>query len=419
MSSWPKLGYLVPRFPGQTQTAIWCEIAALEERGVAVSLVSTQPPDPALMPHVWGQAALERTFWLGSGGAAPAALAALGALPLGHMIRGERGLPRAVLRAMAPARRLVRRARAEGFHHIHVHGAGEGALIAALARRMGGPTWSIHLPGPLSDYGPGQEFKWQGARFATVATARILNEIRFVLRESLPARVTVRPPGVDTAFFRREGPLVPGRPGQPLRLFACGELAPAKGFDDLLRAVQILREGGHDARLTIAGEDAQGGSGHRRALEARIAELQLGPHVTLAGATDAAQVREGLLSAQVFVLSSWHEPLGTALMEAMACGVPSVATAAGGVRELVEDGREALLVQPRAPAHLAEAILRIHTNPELARRLSTLARARIEAGFDAGQVAEHLMREAGYLPLDHEGDLIPAPPAQGWRRDRR
>lgn len=416
MSPRPKLGYLVPDFPGQTHTNCWSEIAALEERGVEVAVFSTRPPAPALMPHDWGRAARARTIWLDPGGPV-AGLRALPALPLGQII-GERGLGGEMLRAAPAAARLVRHARALGLHHVHVHGAGRGATVAALAARMGGPTYSLHLPGPLSEGGPGQNLKWRGARFATVATARILNEIRFVLREDLP-RVTVQPVGVDTDFFRRDAAYVPVKPGQEIRLFACGRLDPARGFEDLMKAVRHLLDRGHPATLTIAGEDVAGGAGHRRALEARAAELRLGPHVAFLGAVDAAVVRARLVEAHVFVLPGWHEPLGTALMEAMACGVPVVGTAAGGVRELVTDGRDGILVQPKAPEALVGAILRIAGNPELARMLSLHGRSRIESAFDARIGAERLMREVGFLPMDHQDDLIPDLPAASARRPAR
>ncbi len=405
MTSRPRLGYLVPRFPGQTHTSAWSEIAALEELGVDVVILSTRLPDPVRMPHEWGRIARMRTTCLGDAGPL-AFLRGLPALPLGALLGRERGLAAQILTALGPAARLAALSRKRGFRHVHVRGAGEGALIAALAQRMGGPGYSIHLPGPLSSGGPGQNFKWQGARFATVATARVLNEIRFVLRGDLPMRVAVRPAGIDTGFFRRDSPYVAPRRGEVLRLFACGALEPGKGFDDLLKAVRMMLDRGCDLKLVIAGAEAGDSPGQHARLAALIGELRLGRHVTLAGACDAGAVRESLLAAHVFVLPSWQEPLGTALMEAMACGVPSVATAAGGVRELARDGREALLVQPKRPEELARAILRITDDGELARHLSTMARARIVADFDAVGGAELLMREVGFLPMDDHGDPL-------------
>ncbi len=105
---------------------------------------------------------------------------------------------------------------------------GRAALIAALAARMGGPTYSLTLHGPLSIYGPGQNFKWRGARFATVITEKLLNEVKFVLRDDLPPRVVVRAMGVDTDDLKRDDPYQPYKPGQMLRLFSCGRLNPIK-----------------------------------------------------------------------------------------------------------------------------------------------------------------------------------------------
>ena len=173
---------------------------------------------------------------------------------------------------------------------------------------------------------------------------------------------------------------------------SCGRLNSVKGHQDLLEAVRQLRDAGHDVRLTIAGEDDAGGTGYRRVLEARVQELGLAPFVTLLGAVSESEVRRQLMSAHVFALASWHEPLGVALMEAMACEVPTIGTAAGGVAELIADGVDGLLVPPRSPPALAQAILRVAGDPELARRLGRAGRDRIVQGFGAARGAETLIR---------------------------
>ena len=75
-------------------------------------------------------------------------------------------------------------------------------------------------------------------------------------------------------------------------------------------------------------------------------------------------------------------------MEAIACGVPTIGTDAGGVPELIDDGVEGLLVPPKAPAALAAALLRIAGDPQLAQRLSVTGRARIERDYAARLGAE-------------------------------
>jgi len=101
-------------------------------------------------------------------------------------------------------------------------------------------------------------------------------------------------------------------------------------------------------------------------------------------------VNESLEKAQVFVLASWHEPLGVAIMEAMAMEMPVVVTGSGGVKEFVDDGIDGLLVEPQAPEQLGDAIAQVLQNPELALRLSQESQKKIMAKFSHGRSAETL-----------------------------
>ena len=392
MSAGAKLGILIPQFPGQTHIFFWREIAALQARGVDVVLYSTTPPPKSLIAHDWSAEAMARTEYLASRSPLNA-LRALPALPWAEMMRPERGFLRDVLVSAPAAAQLVRSARKHGLRHIHVHSCGRSALIAAIAAQMGGPDYSITLHGPLSDYGPGQNYKWRGARFATVITEKLLNEVKFVLRDDLPRRVLVQAMGVDTDALSRPDPYLPVKPGQPIRLFSCGRLHPVKGHQDLMAAVRLLLDQGQPVSLDIAGEDDAGGTGYRRVLEARITELRLRDHVRLLGAIDADTVKQHLLDAHAFVLASWHEPLGVALMEAMSCAVPTIGTAAGGVAELITDGVDGILVPPKNPALLVAAILSLGRDPARAIALGIAGRARVVSAFHAGLGAQTLIRE--------------------------
>jgi glycosyltransferase involved in cell wall biosynthesis len=386
------LGYLVPQFPGQTHIFFWREIAALEARGAAPHLLSTRPPPPGLVAHEWSGAAMARTVYLGR--ADPlAALAGAMRAPWREVLAegGGRAFLRDVALCLPAARALIMLARARGIGHVHAHSCGRAALICALARRMGGPSYSLTLHGPLEDYGPGQGFKWRRAGFATVITRRLEAEVRAALGRDLPGDVVVQPMGVDTDAFVRVTPYRPPAPGAPLRLFSCGRLNVVKGHQDVLAALRLLRDAGVEAELDIAGEDDAGGGGYRAALQARIAELGLGAHARLLGAVDGGEVRRRLMAADAFVLASWHEPLGVAYMEAMAAGVPVVGTAAGGVGELVTDGETGLLVPPKSPERLAAALRRLADDPALCARLSAAGRAHVVAGFDSARGAEALI----------------------------
>jgi glycosyltransferase involved in cell wall biosynthesis len=101
-------------------------------------------------------------------------------------------------------------------------------------------------------------------------------------------------------------------------------------------------------------------------------------------------VIELLHDLDVFVLSSHSEGLPSAVMEAMAAARPIVATAVGGVKELVADGESGILVEPRDPTALAGGIVSLLEDPERARKLGDSARSRLEARFTLDRTVEHL-----------------------------
>lgn len=396
MSGTLKIGYLVPQFPGQTHIFFWRELRELEKLGVNVQLFSTRLPPPNLMSHDWSQQAIERTEYIGRPRVRDL-ISCLFALPYGEIYASVQHDGKAFLKDVlicAPAaKRLLRDCRAKGITHVHVHSCARAALIAALAYRMGGLSYSLTLHGPLSDYGMGQRFKWRRARFATIITDKLLAEVRDELGKDAPSRLVVQAMGVDVEELSRRSDYVPAKPDVKIRLFSCGRLNVVKGHQDLMRAVRLLVDRGMDVALEIAGEDDDGGQGYRQVLQAKLLDLNLENHVRLLGAIDAKAVKQKLLQAHVFVLASWHEPLGVAYMEAMACAVPTIGTDAGGVAELIEDGVNGVLVEPQNPSVLADAICAIVNNPEQAMRLGQAGRTRVVKGFRSTLGAEVLMRE--------------------------
>jgi len=384
-----KLGYLVPQFPGQTHIFFWREIAELEARGIEVHLFSTRPPPAGLIAHDWSGAAMARTTYLGRADVM-AGLAALPRLPWGDLLR-ERGAWRDIMLSIPAAHRLIGACRARGIAHVHVHSCGRATLLAAIAKRMGGPDYSLTLHGPLSDYGSAQAFKWRNAAFASIITEKLRAEMQADLPGDLPARLLIQPMGVDTDILAPAGPYIPVQPGAPLRLFSCGRLNIVKGHQDLMAATRLLLDQGRDVQLAIAGEDDAGGTGYRHTLAARIIELGLQDNVRLLGAIDAETVKAHIQAAHVFTLASWHEPLGVALMEAMACAIPTIGTNAGGVPELIRDGIDGVLVPPKDPDALAAAIAALADDPDRATALAARGRARIVEGFHAARGADMLI----------------------------
>jgi glycosyltransferase involved in cell wall biosynthesis len=124
---------------------------------------------------------------------------------------------------------------------------------------------------------------------------------------------------------------------------------PAKGFDALIEACRRAREAGLAFTLTIHGEGPL-----EAGLRMQIAAAGLADRVTLAGYADLAPARA---AADLFVLASRREGFGNVLVEAMAAGLPVLATRAGGPETFIADGRNGFLVAPDDPAALAAALV--------------------------------------------------------------
>lgn len=407
-----RLGYLVPEFPGQTHVMFWREIAELEGMGVEVDVVSTKPATRALESHAWSQQARNRTTYL-TRDWRTADLIGIARLLASSRCLGLRSIATAVRESNADVRgrlplvplgllaaRLASIAQRRGWDHVHVHSCASSADIAFMSRGMGGPTYSLTLHGPMEDYGPNQSLKWGSASFGIAITAQLRSALRDSLRDSLRGPI---PPilvvgmGVDVASMSRPTPYVPWRGTGPARVFSCGRLNPAKGHLRLIEAVDQLRATGMPVRLAIAGEDEAGGDGYRRVLQAAIVDQGLEESVTLLGAVSDSVVREHLHRADVFALASLSEPLGVAIMEAMAAGTPVVSTRSGGVPELIEHGNSGILVRPDDSAELAAALRLVLTEQTLALALSDAAQQSIGRRMTASTSARVLVEQVRRL----------------------
>jgi glycosyltransferase involved in cell wall biosynthesis len=182
-----------------------------------------------------------------------------------------------------------------------------------------------------------------------------------------PERVRVVPSGIPPGVFR--GPFADPLPGagRP-RLVCVGRLATHKDPLTLLEAVARMRV---PASVVLVGDGPLRGT-----VERRIRRLGLAANVTVTGFVSRAQVAAHLAHADVLALPSRYEELGTAIVEAMAMGVPVVASRAGGIPEVVDDGRTGQLVPPGDPRALAAALDGLLSDPV---RRAEMAAAAIDA----------------------------------------
>lgn len=162
-------------------------------------------------------------------------------------------------------------------------------------------------------------------------------------------------------------------------------LREAKGIQHLVEALAAIAAAVPDALALIVGDGP-----HRRALEDLVARRGVADRLRFAGAR--SDVKRHLAAADLFVLPTLTEALPTVLAEAMGAGLPIVASAVGGVPEMVLDGENGLLVPPGEPIALAEACRRLLTDREEATRMGAAGRRvaaeRFEIGRQAARVAD-------------------------------
>jgi glycosyltransferase involved in cell wall biosynthesis len=155
----------------------------------------------------------------------------------------------------------------------------------------------------------------------------------------------------------------------------------------LLEAVAELAKARPEVRLVVAGDGPD-----RAKLEARAKRLGLAPRVEFRGYQSQAQVRELLRHTDVFAMASFAEGVPVVLMEAMAAGVPVIATRIAGVPELVEDGANGYLVSPGEPTAIARKAALLLDDAELRNRLGAAGRAKVEREFNITTEARRLCR---------------------------
>lgn len=177
--------------------------------------------------------------------------------------------------------------------------------------------------------------------------------------------------------------------GQPIPIGFIGRLDPIKRIPDLLEAVRALNGRVH---LHVFGEGAE-----RPHLDSLIEQLDLRSSVTLHGAVP--NPHEALARIELLVLPSEAEGFGLVLIEAMASGVPVVATNVPGIRDVVRHGETGLLVPAAAPAELARAIDRVLSDAPLRQTLVTAAQADVARRFTWDVVLPQYRKLLGLVPL--------------------
>ena len=382
------VAYLLKMYPRFSETFVLNELLELERQGLRLHLFSLRKPDDGVFHADVAQLRSRVTY-----------LPESPLLDPGAFVEAHREVfawnPRRYVRALAFAlsrRRVVTlkhflqagyiapRLRREGVAHVHAHFASGPAAVALHLHRLTGIPYSFtaHAKDIYLESVDRDELanKLRRARFAITVSDYNREYLSLLASGSRLVRIYN---GLDLERFAPNGlPLE-----DPPLVLAVGRLIEKKGFAHLIRACRLLRDEGCPFYCRIVGK------GELEAeLRGLIRRLRLDGVVELTGPLAREQLHELYPRASVVVApcivgsDGNRDGLPTVLIEAMALGVPVVATAVTGIPELVEDGRTGLLVPERDPGALACAIRRVLTDRAGAEALALAGRKRVEQRFD-------------------------------------
>jgi L-malate glycosyltransferase len=292
------------------------------------------------------------------------------------------------LRAIFSLARSMRKAECQ---LVHSHDAHSAAIAAAAA------SWAkvpLRIVSRRVDFPVKNNFFARKKYIDNIdLIIAVSDEVRKILIQSgIPGwKVRVIPSGIDYSpfekvkdrnYLRRELNFS----GNHFLAGIVAYLADHKGHKYLIKAMEFLREKAPAVKLIIVGE------GPLQIELTRLArETQVDDMVFFMGFRE--DIPRILASLDLFVLSSYKEGLGSSILDAMASRLPVVATQAGGIPEVVIHEETGLLVPPRNPQSLAEAILRLYQDRELARNLAEKGYHLVHEKFSASGMAEKIIRE--------------------------
>jgi glycosyltransferase involved in cell wall biosynthesis len=387
------LGYVLRKFPVLSETFILNEILALEARGVEVHIFPLAPSrDPRFHE---GVGRLKATMHH-----VPPDVSTL----LHHARRIADRKPerfrKRLLKALGSGKpeRLWRflqatyvadRARRVRVTHLHAHFANHPSIVAHDAAKLIGIPFSFTAH--AYDMFRRADTKTIARTMADAKFAVTISEhnVAFLksISKSASTRIELVRNGVDMQRFSPNG----GAPAGEFRMLTVSRLVEKKGLPVLIEACHLLRQRGFTFECEIIGKGAQ-----KALLDQLIKQWNLGDYVKLVGALAHQEVTQRYHNAHVVVLpcivgqDGNQDGLPVSIVEALASGVPVVATPISGVPEAVRDNENGLLVPPADANALADALQKLMSDPALLARLRDNARASVLDQFDERETAHRL-----------------------------
>ena len=377
-----QFAYLFERFPSFGQTFCYREVAELYRQGVKAPIFSIRRPKDE-PPQNWDPQITERIQYLPEEAELVPEIDRIlkrGKLPKEVVdLVAEWGRRTDFLRLYQAIYIGVRLQEME-VRHVHAHFAGMAARTAFWINKFFGITFSF--TGHANDiFAPGDFEIGLGTLMESAkAIITVSDYAAGFLKEQFPDSVEKIHRvynGLDLAQFK-----CADFSSATCSIVAVGRLIEKKGFADLIRACEMLKDRGQQFHCWIIGDGPL-----EMELRAQIGQLRLDKYVTLAGPQPQAEIISRLAAARVLVLpciaekSGAKDNLPTVIMEAMAAGLPVVSTPIGGIPEMVLENETGFLVPTGEPAALADAIEKVIVDPSRAQKLGQNAYDRAQTLF--------------------------------------
>lgn len=382
-----RVTYLLHNFPGITDTFIKREIRSLQKAGTLVNVISVwRPKDYQTTPTIMSEWAAETKFVLPR----PVPSILLGLLK--SLIRNPIRFMKTLGLAMSTSRpgfqgiayqlfyfceavlvtEILRKRPAD---HLHNHIGDQSGTVTMLAAKLAAIKYSITFHGwPVFFDAKNSRIKEK------VRAAQFTRAIGYFCRSQLmmfsecddptPFKIVHCGLSINRYRFRL--------PRKDVKTIICAaRLSPEKGLTFLLRAVKGLVDEGYDLTLRLAGNGPS-----LEQLKRLCVELGISSRVEFLGFLNEDEIIAALDASDLFVLSSYVEGIPVSAMEAMAIGVPVIATNIAGTSELVESDVTGLLVRPSDTQALKDAMARMANDYPLRLRIAEAARQKVVHEFD-------------------------------------
>jgi glycosyltransferase involved in cell wall biosynthesis len=417
----PKVAYILSRFPTIAETFILYEMLELKRLGLQIEIFPLiHQREPVKHAEVDLLAAQVHHHSLFSGATVAAHLYWLRKNPkiygqvwrqtIRHTWKSLKFLSRSLV-VLSLAALYARRMVELEIDHIHAHWATHPALAAYLIKQLTGIPYSFtaHANDIFVDQTMLEE-KIRQASFV-VTISQFNRQFLCKLYDELAAqKVFVIHCGVDPAVFQARPPK---KLTHKFTIVCVARLEEKKGHRYLLEACAPLKSQGINFHCLLVGDGEA-----RTEIEAHIRRLNLTDQITVLGFQPRHRVRELLAGADVMVLPSIvtgtgrQEGIPVALMEALAIGLPAIATAISGIPELIEDGETGLLVPERDPQALTRAIIKLYHSRELGPQLGAGGRDKVLKDFNlhTTTAALHQLFSSNSAPnpsLSPQGNRMP------------